>query len=145
MAGNMLKIVMQTANKYLKKGSSNVKKFNFEIIENRIFLFIGNETGSVLEKRDLNLELLDFNDLYLSLYQSFKEMYLNSQTERINVLKIEDLLDVYGYYLTLNVSDIHGNKVKFILKYNNYIKDALELIWDDWENLVNEIRPSKTK
>lgn len=145
MASNMLKIVMQMSNKYLKKGSSNVKNFNFEIIENRIFLFIENETESVLEKRDLNLEPLDFNDLYLSLYQSFKEMYLNSQTERINVLKIEDLLDIYGYYLILNVSDIHGNKVKFILKYNSYIKDALELIWDDWVSLVNEIKPSKTK
>ena len=88
MAGNMLKIVMESADRYLKKGASNFKKFNFEIIENRIFLFIENETGSVLEKRDLNLELLDFNDLYLSLYQSFKEMYLNSQTESINVLKI---------------------------------------------------------
>ena len=37
MAGNMLKIVMQTANKYLKKGSSNVKNFNFEIVYTCIF------------------------------------------------------------------------------------------------------------
>ena len=145
MANNVETIIMQTVNKYLKKGIISLKEFNFEIIENRIFLYIENETGSVLEKRDLNTDLFDFNDLYLSIYQSFKNKYLSSQTERINVLKVCDLLDNHGYYLTLNVLNIHGNRVKLNLKYNPYIKDSLDVIWSDWEGLVNEIKPSKTK
>ena len=78
------------------------------------------------------------------LYTTIKNNYLESKFETINMQEIIDLTNPSNSFLSLNIGDIHRNRIKIELKDLGFEKEVIEAIKADWLELVNAKKSSKS-
>ena len=117
-------------------------EFSFNIIEGNVFLFI--ESLIIENKINLNIDRLDLSRLYMFLYTTIKNKYLESKFETINMQEIIDLTNPSNSFLSLNIGDIHRNRIKIELKDLGFEKEVIDAIKTDWLELVETKKSSKS-
>lgn len=128
----------------LEKSYNRIGEFSFNIIEGNVFLFIEALNGNIENKINLNIDRLDLPKLYMLLYTTIKNNYLESKFETINMQEIIDLTNPSNSFLSLNIGDIHRNRIKIELKDLGFEKEVIEAIKADWLELVNAKKSSKS-
>ncbi len=128
----------------LEKSYNRIGEFSFNIIEGNVFLFIEALNGNIENKINLNIDRLDLPKLYMLLYTTIKNKYLESKFETINMQEIIDLTNPSNSFLSLNIGDIHRNRIKIELKDLGFEKEVIEAIKADWLELVNAKKSSKS-
>ena len=128
----------------LEKSYNRIGEFSFNIIEGNVFLFIEALNGNSENKINLNIDRLDLPKLYMLLYTTIKNNYLESKFETINMQEIIDLTNPSNSFLSLNIGDIHRNRIKIELKDLGFEKEVIEAIKADWLELVNAKKSSKS-
>lgn len=128
----------------LEKSYNRIGEFSFNIIEGNVFLFIEALNGNIENKINLNIDRLDLPKLYMLLYTTIKNNYLESKFETINMQEIIDLTNPNNSFLSLNIGDIHRNRIKIELKDLGFEKEVIEAIKADWLELVNAKKSSKS-
>ena len=119
-------------------------EFSFNIIEENVFLFIEALNGNIENKINLNIDRLDLSRLYMFLYTTIKNKYLESKFETINMQEIIDLTNPNNSFLSLNIGDIHRNRIKIELKDLGFEKEVIDAIKADWLELVEAKKSSKS-
>ena len=119
-------------------------EFSFNIIEENVFLFIEALNGNIENKINLNIDRLDLPKLYMLLYTTIKNNYLESKFETINMQEIIDLTNPSNSFLSLNIGDIHRNRIKIELKDLGFEKEVIDAIKADWLELVEAKKSSKS-
>ena len=119
-------------------------EFSFNIIEENVFLFIEALNGNIENKINLNIDRLDLSRLYMFLYTTIKNKYLESKFETINMQEIIDLTNPSNSFLSLNIGDIHRNRIKIELKDLGFEKEVIDVIKADWLELVEAKKSSKS-
>ena len=127
---------------FFEKSYNKREEFSFNIIEGNVFLFI--ESLIIENKINLNIDRLDLPKLYMLLYTTIKNNYLESKFETINMQEIIDLTNPSNSFLSLNIGDIHRNRIKIELKDLGFEKEVIEAIKADWLELVNAKKSSKS-
>lgn len=145
MPKDIEKIIINLIEEIFDENYNKIVDFTFEIIENHVYLYIQIDRGNILRKMPLQIDPSYLNELYCSLYEEFKNTYLNSSTKKIKINEITDLSNLENTYLTLNIRDVHKNIVKIELKSRGYAKEALDSIKKDFIEVVNNMKPSKNK
>ncbi len=128
----------------LEKSYNRIGEFSFNIIEGNVFLFIEALNGNIENKINLNIDRLDLPKLYMLLYTTIKNKYLESKFETINMQEIIDLTNPSNSFLSLNIGDIHRNRIKIELKDLGFEKEVIEAIKADWLELVEAKKSSKS-
>ena len=128
----------------LEKSYNRIGEFSFNIIEGNVFLFIEALNGNIENKINLNIDRLDLPKLYMLLYTTIKNNYLESKFETINMQEIIDLTNPSNSFLSLNIGDIHRNRIKIELKDLGFEKEVIDAIKADWLELVNAKKSSKS-
>lgn len=128
----------------LEKSYNRIGEFSFNIIEGNVFLFIEALNGNIENKINLNIDRLDLPKLYMLLYTTIKNNYLESKFETINMQEIIDLTNPNNSFLSLNIGDIHRNRIKIELKDLGFEKEVIDAIKADWLELVNAKKSSKS-
>lgn len=128
----------------LEKSYNRIGEFSFNIIEGNVFLFIEALNGNIENKINLNIDRLDLPKLYMLLYTTIKNNYLESKFETINMQEIIDLTNPSNSFLSLNIGDIHRNRIKIELKDLGFEKEVIEAIKADWLELVEAKKSSKS-
>ena len=128
----------------LEKSYNRIGEFSFNIIEGNVFLFIEALNGNIENKINLNIDRLDLPKLYMLLYTTIKNKYLESKFETINMQEIIDLTNPSNSFLSLNIGDIHRNRIKIELKDLGFEKEVFDAIIADWLELVNAKKSSKS-
>ena len=128
----------------LEKSYNRIGEFSFNIIEGNVFLFIEALNGNIENKINLNIDRLDLSRLYMFLYTTIKNNYLENKFVTINMQEIRDLTDLNNSFLSLNISDIHRNRIKIELKDLGFEKEVIEAIKADWLELVEAKKSSKS-
>lgn len=128
----------------LEKSYNRIGEFSFNIIEGNVFLFIEALNGNIENKINLNIDRLDLPKLYMLLYTTIKNNYLESKFETINMQEIIDLTNSNNSFLSLNIGDIHRNRIKIELKDLGFEKEVIDAIKADWLELVNAKKSSKS-
>lgn len=128
----------------LEKSYNRIGEFSFNIIEGNVFLFIEALNGNIENKINLNIDRLDLPKLYMLLYTTIKNKYLESKFETINMQEIIDLTNPSNSFLSLNIGDIHRNRIKIELKDLGFEKEVIDVIKADWLELVNAKKSSKS-
>ena len=126
----------------LEKSYNRIGEFSFNIIEGNVFLFI--ESLIIENKINLNIDRLDLPKLYMLLYTTIKNKYLESKFETINMQEIIDLTNPSNSFLSLNIGDIHRNRIKIELKDLGFEKEVIDVIKADWLELVEAKKSSKS-
>ena len=119
-------------------------EFSFNIIEENVFLFIEALNGNIENKINLNIDRLDLSRLYMFLYTTIKNNYLENKFVTINMQEIRDLTDLNNSFLSLNISDIHRNRIKICLTDLGFEKEVIDVIKADWLELVEAKKSSKS-
>ena len=145
MPKDIEKIIINSMEEIFDKNYNKLVEFNFEIIENHVFLYIQVDNGTVMKKMPLQINPTYLNELYYSLYEEFKKKHLNSSSKKIKVNEVFDLSNIEDPYLTLNIRDVHKNIIQVELKSRGYAKEALEEIKKDFIEIVNNLKTSKNK
>ena len=127
---------------FFEKSYNKREEFSFNIIEGNVFLFI--ESLIIENKINLNIDRLDLPKLYMLLYTTIKNKYLESKFETINMQEIIDLTNPSNSFLSLNIGDIHRNRIKIELKDLGFEKEVIDAIKADWLELVNAKKSSKS-
>ena len=127
---------------FFEKSYNKREEFSFNIIEGNVFLFI--ESLIIENKINLNIDRLDLPKLYMLLYTTIKNKYLESKFETINMQEIIDLTNPSNSFLSLNIGDIHRNRIKIELKDLGFEKEVIEAIKADWLELVEAKKSSKS-
>ena len=127
---------------YFEKSYNKREEFSFNIIEGNVFLFI--ESLIIENKINLNIDRLDLPKLYMLLYTTIKNKYLESKFETINMQEIIDLTNPSNSFLSLNIGDIHRNRIKIELKDLGFEKEVIDVIKADWLELVEAKKSSKS-
>ena len=127
---------------FFEKSYNKREEFSFNIIEGNVFLFI--ESLIIENKINLNIDRLDLSRLYMFLYTTIKNKYLESKFETINMQEIIDLTNPSNSFLSLNIGDIHRNRIKIELKDLGFEKEVIEAIKADWLELVEAKKSSKS-
>ena len=128
----------------LEKSYNRIGEFSFNIIEGNVFLFIEALNGNIENKINLNIDRLDLPKLYMLLYTTIKNNYLESKFETINMQEIIDLTNPNNSFLSLNIGDIHRNRIKIELKDLGFEKEVIDAIKADWLELVEAKKSSKS-
>lgn len=129
---------------FFEKSYNKREEFSFNIIEGNVFLFIEALNGNIENKINLNIDRLDLPKLYMLLYTTIKNNYLESKFETINMQEIIDLTNPNNSFLSLNIGDIHRNRIKIELKDLGFEKEVIDAIKADWLELVNAKKSSKS-
>ena len=111
---------------FFEKSYNKREEFSFNIIEGNVFLFI--ESLIIENKINLNIDRLDLPKLYMLLYTTIKNNYLESKFETINMQEIIDLTNPSNSFLSLNIGDIHRNRIKIELKDLGFEKEVIDAI-----------------
>ena len=127
---------------FFEKSYNKREEFSFNIIEGNVFLFI--ESLIIENKINLNIDRLDLPKLYMLLYTTIKNKYLESKFETINMQEIIDLTNPNNSFLSLNIGDIHRNRIKIELKDLGFEKEVIDAIKADWLELVEAKKSSKS-
>lgn len=127
---------------FFEKSYNKREEFSFNIIEGNVFLFI--ESLIIENKINLNIDRLDLPKLYMLLYTTIKNNYLESKFETINMQEIIDLTNPSNSFLSLNIGDIHRNRIKIELKDLGFEKEVIDAIKADWLELVEAKKSSKS-
>ncbi len=127
---------------FFEKSYNKREEFSFNIIEGNVFLFI--ESLIIENKINLNIDRLDLPKLYMLLYTTIKNKYLESKFETINMQEIIDLTNPSNSFLSLNIGDIHRNRIKIELKDLGFEKEVIDVIKADWLELVEAKKSSKS-
>lgn len=127
---------------FFEKSYNKREEFSFNIIEGNVFLFI--ESLIIENKINLNIDRLDLSRLYMFLYTTIKNKYLESKFETINMQEIIDLTNPSNSFLSLNIGDIHRNRIKIELKDLGFEKEVIDVIKADWLELVETKKSSKS-
>lgn len=127
---------------FFEKSYNKREEFSFNIIEGNVFLFI--ESLIIENKINLNIDRLDLPKLYMLLYATIKNNYLESKFETINMQEIIDLTNPNNSFLSLNIGDIHRNRIKIELKDLGFEKEVIDAIKADWLELVEAKKSSKS-
>jgi len=127
---------------FFEKSYNKREEFSFNIIEGNVFLFI--ESLIIENKINLNIDRLDLPKLYMLLYTTIKNNYLESKFETINMQEIIDLTNPNNSFLSLNIGDIHRNRIKIELKDLGFEKEVIDAIKADWLELVEAKKSSKS-
>ena len=127
---------------FFEKSYNKREEFSFNIIEGNVFLFI--ESLIIENKINLNIDRLDLPKLYMLLYTTIKNKYLESKFETINMQEIIDLTNPSNSFLSLNIGDIHRNRIKIELKDLGFEKEVIDVIKADWLELVETKKSSKS-
>ena len=127
---------------FFEKSYNKREEFSFNIIEGNVFLFI--ESLIIENKINLNIDRLDLPKLYMLLYTTIKNKYLESKFETINMQEIIDLTNPSNSFLSLNIGDIHRNRIKIELKDLGFEKEVIDAIKTDWLELVETKKSSKS-
>lgn len=127
---------------FFEKSYNKREEFSFNIIEGNVFLFI--ESLIIENKINLNIDRLDLPKLYMLLYTTIKNNYLESKFETINMQEIIDLTNPSNSFLSLNIGDIHRNRIKIELKDLGFEKEVIDVIKADWLELVEAKKSSKS-
>lgn len=127
---------------FFEKSYNKREEFSFNIIEGNVFLFI--ESLIIENKINLNIDRLDLPKLYMLLYTTIKNKYLESKFETINMQEIIDLTNPSNSFLSLNIGDIHRNRIKIELKDLGFEKEVIDAIKADWLELVEAKKSSKS-
>ena len=127
---------------FFEKSYNKREEFSFNIIEGNVFLFI--ESLIIENKINLNIDRLDLPKLYMLLYTTIKNNYLESKFETINMQEIIDLTNPNNSFLSLNIGDIHRNRIKIELKDLGFEKEVIDAIKADWLELVETKKSSKS-
>ena len=127
---------------FFEKSYNKREEFSFNIIEGNVFLFI--ESLIIENKINLNIDRLDLSRLYMFLYTTIKNKYLESKFETINMQEIIDLTNPSNSFLSLNIGDIHRNRIKIELKDLGFEKEVIDAIKADWLELVEAKKSSKS-
>lgn len=127
---------------FFEKSYNKREEFSFNIIEGNVFLFI--ESLIIENKINLNIDRLDLPKLYMLLYTTIKNNYLESKFETINMQEIIDLTNPNNSFLSLNIGDIHRNRIKIELKDLGFEKEVIDVIKADWLELVEAKKSSKS-
>ncbi|MBQ8472048.1 MAG: hypothetical protein IJ501_00940 [Bacilli bacterium] len=141
------KVIIRYMDSLFTKHNNKVMDFKFHIIEGNLFLYIQMDNGSIKEKHNLYLDASDLAELYMLLYQEFKENYINSQSKFIKIYEERDLSAPDRSYLKLLVRDVHKNIINLELKDHNdpLVVEILNEIKNDWISLAKEMKSSKNK
>ena len=129
---------------FFEKSYNKREEFSFNIIEGNVFLFIEALNGNIENKINLNIDRLDLPKLYMLLYTTIKNKYLESKFETINMQEIIDLTNPSNSFLSLNIGDIHRNRIKIELKDLGFEKEVIDAIKADWLELVEAKKSSKS-
>ena len=129
---------------FFEKSYNKREEFSFNIIEGNVFLFIEALNGNIENKINLNIDRLDLPKLYMLLYTTIKNKYLESKFETINMQEIIDLTNPNNSFLSLNIGDIHRNRIKIELKDLGFEKEVIDAIKADWLELVEAKKSSKS-
>ena len=127
---------------FFEKSYNKREEFSFNIIEGNVFLFI--ESLIIENKINLNIDRLDLPKLYMLLYTTIKNKYLESKFETINMQEIIDLTNPSNSFLSLNIGDIHRNRIKIELKDLGFEKEVIDVIKADWLELKKKKKSSKS-
>ena len=133
----MIRYINSLFNSYYQE----IFNLNFEIIENKLFLYTEMGNGRVLNKDNLYLDVSDIDEFYLNFYKKLKDNYVDHERIKISLLKIFNLNDQCEPYLTFRLSDIHSNFINISLRTSKVLNE----IENDWIDLVNNKKKTKIK
>ena len=111
--------------------------------EENISLFI--KSGSVSNAIPLNIKEEELSLLYWNLYENIKKRYNNNSSNiSVSISEKVNLANTTNPFLLIEFN-IHSNLVVLKLDNKGLEKDAIEAIKNDFLNLVNEKKSSKSK